>query len=80
MALNVMSDGEEEEEAADDDAMEYKDEGYIELVLQVLSRMCDGQFAGLQVSAGPVYTGRMLPFQILGQCWCDADHYHASNK
>ena len=30
--------------------LEYKDEGYIELVLKVLARMCDGQFAGLQVS------------------------------
>ena len=29
--------------------VEYKDEGYIELVLKVLAQMCDGQFVGLQV-------------------------------
>ena len=33
-----------------DQAVEYKDEGYIELVLKVLAGMCDGQFDGLQVS------------------------------
>ena len=32
------------------DDLEYKDEGYIELVLKVLAQMCDGQFTGLQVS------------------------------
>ena len=32
-----------------DDSLEYKDEGYIELVLKVLAQMCDGQFSGLQV-------------------------------
>ena len=31
------------------DDLEYKDEGYIELVLKVLAQMCDGQFTGLQV-------------------------------
>lgn len=33
------------------DDMEYKDEGYIELVLKVLAQMCDGQFTGLQVTS-----------------------------
>ena len=33
-----------------DEAVEYKDEGYIELVLKVLAGMCDGQFDGLQVT------------------------------
>ena len=28
---------------------EQKDDGYIELVLRVLARMCDGQHLGLQV-------------------------------
>ena len=31
------------------EAIEYKDEGYINLVLKVLAQMCDGQFVGLQV-------------------------------
>jgi len=35
----------------DDDLEEIdqKDDGYIELVLRVLARMCDGQHRGLQV-------------------------------
>ena len=36
-------------EQVPDEAVEYKDEGYIELVLKVLAGMCDGQFEGLQV-------------------------------
>ena len=32
------------------DNMDQKDGGYIELVLRVLARMCDGQHIGLQVS------------------------------
>ncbi len=36
-----------------DETVEYKDEGYIELVLKVLAGMCDGQFEGLQVRAPP---------------------------
>ena len=36
-----------------DDSLEYKDEGYIELVLKVLAQMCDGQFSGLQASITP---------------------------
>ena len=35
-----------------DDSLEeidQKDDGYIELVLRVLARMCDGQHMGLQV-------------------------------
>ncbi|XP_059139568.1 inositol 1,4,5-trisphosphate receptor type 1-like isoform X3 [Physella acuta] len=38
-------------EALDDgvkDMLEYKDDGYIELVLKLLARICDGQHAGLQ--------------------------------
>ena len=31
------------------DMLEYKDDGYIELVLKVLARICDGQHVGLQV-------------------------------
>ena len=30
--------------------IDQKDDGYIELVLRVLARMCDGQHEGLQVS------------------------------
>ena len=29
--------------------IDQKDDGYIELVLRVLARMCDGQHKGLQV-------------------------------
>lgn len=32
------------------DMLEYKDDGYIELVLKLLARICDGQHTGLQVS------------------------------
>ena len=32
-------------------AMDYKDEGYLELVLKVLGQMCDGQNQILQVSS-----------------------------
>ena len=32
------------------DMMEYNDDGYIELVLELLARICDGQNAELQVS------------------------------
>ncbi len=38
----------DEEDIWEED-IEYKDEGYIDLVLKVLAGMCDGQFAGLQV-------------------------------
>ena len=31
------------------DEIDQKDDGYIELVLRVLARMCDGQHRGLQV-------------------------------
>ena len=31
------------------DEIDQKDDGYIELVLRVLARMCDGQHKGLQV-------------------------------
>jgi inositol 1,4,5-triphosphate receptor type 1 len=34
---------------ADLDEVDQKDDGYIELVLRVLARMCDGQHQGLQV-------------------------------
>jgi len=45
----------------DDDLEEIdqKDDGYIELVLRVLARMCDGQHMGLQV------TNRLLDFGSL---------------
>ena len=56
-----MTDDEDEKPAAgpaavkdaDDefDDISQKDDGYIKLVLRVLARMCDGQHAGLQVSA-----------------------------
>jgi len=41
-----------EEETADDEgdgAVEYRNDGYIELVLKVMARMCDGQNHTLQV-------------------------------
>ena len=31
------------------DMLEYKDDGYIELVLKLLARVCDGQNTDLQV-------------------------------
>ena len=49
-----------EEDALFDEEVEYKDEGYIELVMNVLARMCDGQFTGLQVWTGYSYQGRGL--------------------
>ena len=33
----------------DDEDLEYKDEGYIELVLRIMALMCDGQNTTLQV-------------------------------
>ena len=36
----------------DMEEIDQKDDGYIELVLRVLARMCDGQHRGLQVSGG----------------------------
>lgn len=39
----------EKEQLSEEWLEEYKDEGYIELVLKVLAQMCDGQFNGLQV-------------------------------
>jgi len=44
MAMGVVKDDELEE-------IDQKDDGYIELVLRVLARMCDGQHKGLQVRA-----------------------------
>ena len=35
--------------------IDQKDDGYIELVLRVLARMCDGQHSGLQVGRAPLY-------------------------
>lgn len=43
---NVMGALKEEEI----EEIDQKDDGYIELVLRVLARMCDGQHRGLQVS------------------------------
>ena len=42
---NVMAALKEEEM----EEIDQKDDGYIELVLRVLARMCDGQHSGLQV-------------------------------
>lgn len=38
------------DDSAMSDMMEYNDDGYIELVLELLARICDGQNAELQVS------------------------------
>lgn len=38
-----------EEELEDMEEIDQRDDGYIELVLRVLARMCDGQHSGLQV-------------------------------
>ena len=32
------------------DMLEYKDDGYIELIFKLLARICDGQHFGLQVA------------------------------
>ena len=37
------------------DDLEFKDDGYIELVLRVLGLMCDNQHKGLQVHALELY-------------------------
>ena len=44
-----MEEEEVEEEEADS-AQEYRNDGYIELVLKVMARMCDGQNHHLQVN------------------------------
>ena len=41
-----------EEESLEE--IDQKDDGYIELVLRVLARMCDGQHQGLQVCWYPI--------------------------
>ena len=44
-----MVEEEEVEEQENDTAQEYRNDGYIELVLKVMARMCDGQNHQLQV-------------------------------
>ena len=46
--IKPMEEEEVEEEEADS-AQEYRNDGYIELVLKVMARMCDGQNHHLQV-------------------------------
>jgi len=40
--------------------IDQKDDGYIELVLRVLARMCDGQHKGLQVNLSRVHVDATL--------------------
>ncbi len=44
--------------------IEYKDEGYIDLVLKVLAGMCDGQFAGLQVGNSVMFFLNIFPLKL----------------
>ena len=44
----------QEDDVSDD--LDQKDGGYIELVLRVLARMCDGQHIGLQVCKFTLYS------------------------
>lgn len=37
------------------DMLEYKDDGYIELIFKLLARICDGQHFGLQVQGVSQY-------------------------
>ena len=46
----MIKDGDDLEE------IDQKDDGYIELVLRVLARMCDGQHKGLQVRLYTIHT------------------------
>ena len=47
--LQSIVEEEEVEEQENDTAQEYRNDGYIELVLKVMARMCDGQNHQLQV-------------------------------
>ena len=47
--LQSVVEEEEVEEEENDTAQEYRNDGYIELVLKVMARMCDGQNHQLQV-------------------------------
>ena len=44
----------------DIEEIDQKDDGYIELVLRVLARMCDGQHRGLQVNNSCLFTLRIF--------------------
>lgn len=46
--IEARKDGEEEGGEDEEEEMDRRDDGYIELVLRVLARMCDGQHRGLQ--------------------------------
>lgn len=51
--IKWLSDNQEQESTAmatDTSAFDYRNDGYIELVLKVMARMCDGQNKHLQVS------------------------------
>lgn len=48
------------------DMLEYKDDGYIELVLKLLARICDGQHEGLQV----LIPRHLIINDILKQLYC----------
>jgi len=57
----------------DDDLEEIdqKDDGYIELVLRVLARMCDGQHKGLQVYSVHYSTTTLLEIPVNTQSFYD---------
>ena len=53
--LQSVVEEEEVEEEENDTAQEYRNDGYIELVLKVMARMCDGQNHQLQVKWNTVW-------------------------
>ena len=53
---------------ADGDELDYRDDGYIELVLKILGLMCDGQNRVLQVRASEWY-GLKIVIQVNGIVW-----------
>ena len=55
----AFSAGDEEANLDDMSLDDYKDEGSIQLVIQVLAGMCDGQFRPLQVTSHPGASGHV---------------------
>ena len=64
---NVESPAMQELKDDDMEEIDQKDDGYIELVLRVLARMCDGQHRGLQVSRPAKSQPRFLHIAV-GKC------------
>ena len=51
--------------------IDQKDDGYIELVLRVLARMCDGQHSGLQVENNSNHNNEKTSLSLLAAIYDD---------